>query len=308
MRILFICRSKSGFDQNISPIVKNQGDSLVKIGHHVDYYLIENGFLGYLKLIVGLRKYIKSNTFDVIHSHYSITSIFTSLAIVNRKIVVSLMGSDTERKGLILYLINLFSRLFWDRVIVKTERMKERFKSKSIIVLPNGVDFDRFFVVPKLEAQKKVGFSSDVINILFLADSKRKEKNVELAREAVKLLNNPSIVLHEIYPVPHDLVPYYLNAAEILVLPSLYEGSVNIVKEGMACCIPIVATNVGDVKQNILSTDGCFIAKAEPVDFSEKIGLALKFASKTNGRENIEHLRDKAIAERLVNIYNSIKD
>jgi glycosyltransferase involved in cell wall biosynthesis len=305
VKILFICRRKIGFIKEISPIVKNQADSLIKIGHQVEYYITDNGLSGYIKLILNLRKYLKSNSFDVIHSHYSITSIFVSLAIPNKKIVISLMGSDTEKKGLMLILIRIFSKLFWKQVIVKTEKMKNRFKSKNISVLPNGVDFDHFTVIPKDVAQKKVGFSPSVKNVLFLAESKRKEKNVRLAQQATKLLNNSSVVLHEIYPVPHEMVPFYLNAADVLVLSSEYEGSVNIIKEGMACCVPIVSTDVGDVKENIYSTQGCYIASHNADDFSEKLRLALNFSSKTNGRKNIEHLNSLVIAEKLIKIYNT---
>lgn len=306
MHILFICRSKAGFDQNISPIVKNQGDSLVKIGHQVDYYLVGKGVVGYVKLVVGLHRWLKTNRYDIIHAHYSITSIFTTLAIPRRRIVVSLMGSDTERRGLMLFLIRIFSRYCWTKVIVKTERMKIRFNSERITVLPNGVDFDHFFVLPKNEAQEAVGFSSDKKNILFLADSTRKEKNVGLARDAVSLLNDKSVVLHEMYPVSHKMVPYYLNAADVLVLPSIYEGSVNIIKEGMACATPIVSTDVGDVRENISTAAGCFIANGNSADFSEKIKEAILFGKRTDGREHIKHLNSSAIAERLVLIYQSV--
>ena len=215
------------------------------------------------------------------------------------------MGSDTERKGIMLVLIRIFSKFFWKHVIVKTERMKNRFKSKNIQVLPNGVDFDRFNIISKEEAQKKVGFSPSVKNVLFLAESTRKEKNVSLARRAVKLLNDPSVVLHEIYPVSHEMVPFYLNAADVLVLSSKYEGSVNIIKEGMACCVPIVSTDVGDVKENISSTKGCFISSYNAKDFSKKLQSAIEFIGKTDGRNNIAHLNSLVIAEKLIKIYNT---
>jgi glycosyltransferase involved in cell wall biosynthesis len=304
MRILFISKIKPGFEANLSPIVKSQGDSLIQLGHNVEYYIVGKGFYGYIKLLFNLSGYLKKNSFDIIHSHYSITSIITSLAIPRKKIVVSLMGSDTERKGIVLLLIRAFSTLFWKTIIVKTERMKNRFKIKNTIVLPNGVDFNRFVPISKDTAQCKVGFSTQNINILFLADSSRTEKNVTLARSAVKLLNNPNVILHEIYPIPQNLVPYYLNAADVLVLSSIYEGSVNIVKEAMACCTPIVSTDVGDVKENIISTKGCYIASHDPSDFSDKISQAIQFNSKTNGRDNIQHLNSSEIARRLVNIYS----
>lgn len=305
MRILFVSRIKPGFESNLSPIVKSQGDSLIRLGHDVEYFIVGKGLAGYLKLLIGLKNHLKKGSYDVIHSHYSFTSMVTSLAIPRKRITVSLMGSDTERKGLVLLVIRLFAVLFWNTIIVKTERMRKRFKIKNTFVLPNGVDFDRFKVIPKEEALAKVGFSSEKKNILFLADSQRPEKNVLLARESVALLNNSNVVLHEIYPVPHALVPYYLNAADVLVLTSIYEGSVNIVKEAMACCTPIVSTDVGDVRENIGNTEGCYIALNNPQDFSSKLLQAINFGTRTNGRNDINHLNSTAIAQRLIDIYQS---
>lgn len=305
MRILFVSRFKSGFESNLSPIVKSQGDSLVQKGHYVKYYLVEKGAAGYLKLFFNLNKYLKKNSFDIVHSHYSLTSIVSSMALPGRRITVSLMGSDTEHEGIMLWLIRIFSVRYWDKVIVKTEKMKKQVRITKAFVLPNGVDFKKFYPIPKEKAQLKVGFSPLKINILFLADFKRREKNVNLAREAIKLLKSEKIVLHEIYPVIHDLVPYYLNAADVLVLTSLYEGSVNVVKEAMACCIPIVSTDVGDVKENIGATEGCYISSDNPVEFSEKIAQAISFGARTNGRYNIRNLNSEVIAEKLINIYNS---
>lgn len=307
MRILFISRFKSGFDDNLSPIVKNQGDSLIRIGHQVEYYIVEEGFRGYLKLIFNLGRHLQLNSYDIIHAHYSLTSIIATMATLRRRIIVSLMGSDTQRKGLMLYLIRFFALTFWDTVIVKTDRMKRRFNIKNARVLPNGVDFERFDITSKEIAQNIVGFIPQKINILFLADSGRIEKNVILARKAIELLNNKNLVLHEIYPVLHEKVPFYLNAADVLVVPSIYEGSPNIVKEAMACCIPIVSTDVGDVKENMASTEGCFLAAHDPADFSEKIAKAISFGSRTNGRDNIRHLDSKVIAQQLIEIYNSTR-
>lgn len=305
MRILFICKTKPNFEHNISPIVKNQGDSLINAGHYVDYYVVEKGIKGYVKLIRNLGAYIKDKQFDVIHSHYSVTSFFTSIAIPGKKIVVSLMGSDTERKGILLLIVRIFVKYFWHKVIVKTHVMKTRFSADNVIVLPNGVDFEKFHPIPQDIAREKIGFSPFKKNILYLANPLRPEKNVKLAREAVSLLNQSNVVLNEIYPVSNEMVPFYLNASDVLVLPSLYEGSVNIVKEAMACCIPIVATDVGDVRENIGNTIGCYLAANNVFDFSDRIEQAIHFGKRTLGRNNINHLRSDRIAERLISIYIS---
>ena len=98
---------------------------------------------------------------------------------------------------------------------------------------------------------------------------------------------------------------YYYNAADVLLLTSLSEGSPNIIKEAMACNCPIVSTDVGDVKENIYNTEGCFISSYDPSDIANKIQKASNYGkSRTNGRENITHLNNNIVAKQILNIYN----
>ncbi|MBT6853960.1 MAG: glycosyltransferase family 4 protein, partial [Nitrospina sp.] len=77
----------------------------------------------------------------------------------------------------------------------------------------------------------------------------------------------------------------WLNAADIFVLPSLLEGTPNILLEAMACQLPVVATAVGGV--------GCVIEDGEN-------GLIIPPRSDTRLAEAvISLLQDPALRERL---------
>jgi glycosyltransferase involved in cell wall biosynthesis len=99
----------------------------------------------------------------------------------------------------------------------------------------------------------------------------------------------------------------YFNAASVVLLSSFHEGSPNVIKEAMACNVPIVATNVGDVKYIIGKTDGCHICSYEVDDVSKKIQLALEYNKRTNGRKRIIELglESKTIARRIVEVYKN---
>ncbi len=58
-------------------------------------------------------------------------------------------------------------------------------------------------------------------------------------------------------------------------MTSLWEGSPNAIKEAMACNIPIVSTDVGDVKDVIANTKGCYISSYDPKEFAHSIKKAL---------------------------------
>jgi len=91
----------------------------------------------------------------------------------------------------------------------------------------------------------------------------------------------------------------------MVILTSKFEGSPNVIKEAMACNCPIVSTDVGDVREVIGNTEGCFITSFEPEGVAKKIKLAIEFNKKTNGRDNITHLDEKVIAQRLIDVYQS---
>ena len=93
---------------------------------------------------------------------------------------------------------------------------------------------------------------------------------------------------------------------DMALMTSFSEGSPQFIKEAMACNLPIVSTDVGDVKEIIQKTEGCYICKNEPEDVAKKIELALDFAKKTTGREKIQHLDNRIIAEKIIQVYQNV--
>src|ERR1019366_3672069 len=112
---------------------------------------------------------------------------------------------------------------------------------------------------------------------LFMGDPEDPRKNVTLAKEAIGDLagRGLNVKLHLAWGAkPHD-VPELMAAADALVLPSLSEGSPNVVKEAMACALPVVATPVGDVRERLSGVDGCFIVDPTSVSFADGLQAAL---------------------------------
>jgi len=304
MKVLFVCSGNSEF--GISPIVKAQGESLKKNRVEIECFLIKGkGIYGYLKNILPLRKYLKNNDFDVIHAHYSLSAYVASLAGA-KPIVVSLMGSDVNSGIIAKLIIKIFNFIFWEKCIVKAESMKKKIGIKNSHVIPNGVDFEKFKEIDKEIAKEKINFNLQKKHIIFVANPDRYEKNFKLAKEAFNLLDDKSVELNVVCDVTHEMIPYYYYAADVLLLTSLWEGSPNVIKEAMACNCPIVSTDVGDVKEVIENTEGCYITSFESEDVAEKLKLALKFGKRTNGRENIKHLDSNIIAKKIIKIYEEV--
>jgi len=176
-------------------------------------------------------------------------------------------------------------------------------------VLPNGVDRQRFRPISRQHAREELGWPRDGLVVLFVGNPEVARKRFRLAEEVCAHAREsfPDLSLRFCSGVPVDGVPLWMNAADVLLLTSLAEGSPNAVKEAMACSLPIVAVDVGDVAEVISGTERCRVID----DSSEHLGDALVEVlagapARSDGRERTTYLSLEAIAARLLRIYEQI--
>ncbi len=307
MKILFVFSGNSLYF-DISPFIQAQAESLRKLGHTIDYYPIKGkGIGGYISNIPQLKHYVKKGNYDIIHSHYSFCGVVSSLSI-KKRVVCSLMGSDVKQSGLWKLLIRYFIKHKWQKTIVKSLEMKKELGIDKVVVIPNGVDLEIFKLLDKYECRKKLGWRQDSRIVLFAANPKRPEKNFSLAQKAIAALHIENVELKVVYNLPHKEMPLYLNASDLLLSTSLWEGSPNVIKEAMACNCPIVSTNVGDVKWLLDGVEGCFITTNDPKDVADKINKALNIKGKTKGRDKLISLGldSEHIAKKIIKVYEEV--
>ena len=305
MKVLFVSSGKTG---NVGHVVRNQGESIEKEGVEIDYLIIDPGIPGYLKAIFRIKRAFREKKYDLIHAHYSLSSFSATLAGV-KPLVVSLMGSDAFAPWVVRLVIRILYSMRWDTTIVKTEEMKARLKLTRALVLPNGVDLDRFAPVDKEKARAHLNLPMESKVILFITMKDRPEKNLSLAIGAIKSLNDNSVEFMHLYDKQNSEIAWYLNAADLLLLTSKREGGVNVIKEAMACNCPIVSTDVGDVSHIISGTEGCYIADHDENSLAGNIRKALTFGKRTNGRSRIAGLGldSSTVARKIIGIYLSVK-
>lgn len=79
-----------------------------------------------------------------------------------------------------------------------------------------------------------------------------------------------------------------------------------VIKEAMACNLPIVSTDVGDVAEIMEGVEGCYLVKPNPEDMADKLLKVLQWRRRTNGRDKIKHLGSGPIAQRIIAVYDEL--
>ena len=181
---------------------------------------------------------------------------------------------------------------------------------RNAILIPNGIDTNEWFLLPKNEVREKLGLDKAKKYILFASNPAREEKNFSLLNTAIEQFNK-EVELLIINDKSQEELNLYYNAVDVILLTSLHEGSPNVVKEAMACNCPVVSTDVGDVRWLFGDTPGYYITSFDHADVVEKIKLAINFREKysqTKGRERIIELGldSGTVADRIIDVYSQV--
>lgn len=147
-----------------------------------------------------------------------------------------------------------------------------------------GLDQDRFLVMfignltyvkgPDLLLEALALMKDDFpeLRCVFVGQGNYREKLEELVMES-----GLSACVEFVGGVPHEQVREYLAAADICVVPSRREPFGLIPIEAMACGIPVVAADVGELSRNIEHTvNGLLFEKGNPERLAEALSVAIE--------------------------------
>lgn len=286
--------------------VKDQVEALREAGADVEVFFIQGrkGIWNYVAAIPRFWRFLWGRRYDVIHAHYVLAGIVARAQWGHRVVLThhgpEVLGQPRWQGPLCKIVTPLF-----DEVIHVTEEVRRRLRDDDGWVIPCGVDLDRFAPVSRDHARKTLGLSADKPLVLFAGDFWRPEKRFDLVEQAMTRVKEalPDAELILLTGKPHDVVPLYMCACDALVLASALEGSPMVVKEAMACGLPIVSVRVGDVPEVIGDTPGCALAKRDPADIAAHLISVLREPRRTDGRTRISHLRHDRIAQRVLEVY-----
>lgn len=124
----------------------------------------------------------------------------------------------------------------------------------------------------------------------------------------VAKLRKDDVEMRVVHDIKHDEMPLYMNASDVLLLISLWEGSPNVVKEAMACDIEIVSTDIGDVKQILNGFAGCYVSQFKPASLATTLLKTFNDSQPVRTRQHLIdlHVDSYSIALRLRDLYKTI--
>ena len=303
--------------------VEQQVLGLRRSGLDVDVMLVnrcERGMGSYFTMGPELRSRIEQFQPDVVHVMYGgVLAERVTRIVKDRPTVVSFCGSDLLGEllsGSMRTIISeygiLASQIAARRavgIVVKSRNLEEALPAtvsrSKVRIIPNGIDLERFRPLDQVDCRNKLGWGPDKFHILFPTNAGDPRKRLYLAQAAVGKANRSGLnaEMHQLRGVLHEEVPIWLNASDVVLLTSLHEGSPNIIKEALACNVPVVSVDVGDVCERVSGIEGCYIAMPDPDDLGSKLGLVGARGGRIAGRERMQALSLEQTAIYLGSFY-----
>lgn len=266
-----------------------------------------------------LRREIHGYKPHIVHAHYGTVTSFLCAAVTTRPLVVTFRGSDLNFhpevgfwRSRIGYLLSQIASWRAAAIVCVSRQLRSRlwFFRQRALVVPDGVNLDLFRPLPKAEARERLGWPQDVPTIVFNTSARPRAKGIELVKTAIQVAERwigpiRMVVLDGMVP-PSD-VPLYLSAADCVAVGSFSEGSPNIVKEALACNLPVVSVDVGDVSERLLGVHPSRIVARDSGKFGNALADILALGLRSNGREAVIDCSEERIAKRILGVYERFR-
>jgi teichuronic acid biosynthesis glycosyltransferase TuaC len=275
------------------------------------------------KAIIDLRR--KSIGFDIVHAQFgSMCGYVTSYA--RSKKVVTFRGTDVLGRfwgpwrqrlhGAVCRLANRRSLDAFDAVITVSNRMAGELRdyfgcTNPIYVMPSGIDLEHFRPIERQQARQSIGCGDDIRPWILFASLKglgSSTKRGELASAAFELVrqSRPDVVFRVITDAPRNQMPFWINSSDVVLLTSPREGWPNIIKEGLACNVPFVSTDVGDLRAIAEIEASCCVCQPDPRGLADALLNAIDCQQIGDLRKYVEPMGKEAFVSQTVEMYETL--
>jgi glycosyltransferase involved in cell wall biosynthesis len=271
-----------------------------------------HGLSMYFPLQCLIRQIHNQKRIDVINARWVFPDGLSATLVGNQMripVIVSALGCDINlytnfwlRKPQILYTIRRAGLISTVSTALKEKIIELGISPTKIRCIYNGVDTTMFFPKNQKECRQKLRLDEEEKIVLFIGgmypvkgieyliqafDHLRKNEQddfrlilvgdgpqrKELEEEVKRLALGQKMTF--VGSKLHEEISDWINAADLLCLPSIREGRPNVIIEALACGKPVVASKVGGIPELVNNTNGILVAPKKPIELAETIIQAL---------------------------------
>jgi glycosyltransferase involved in cell wall biosynthesis len=322
MRILFV--SPGELTGSHLPFVRREAHALRNAGHQVDVFGFDNSRYAPAHLVdqvLRLKAEIRRLRPDVVHAQFGkVNALAAACAAAGlAPLAITFRGTDINRntrysglRSALGVAASQVAAFFAGGIVCVSGEIRDKVWARRLrrsLVLPTGVDLKAFVPGDRAAARARLGLGQDERIVLFNSGRNPAVKDPELAAEAVedarRRVDNLRLVVLD-GSAPPEEIPHYMNAADCLLVTSKTEGSPTVVQEAMACNLPVVSVDVGDVRERLAGVSGCAVVARCPLALGAALAGVLRAPRRSDGREHAAELGVDAITARLAGFYRDI--
>ncbi len=98
-------------------------------------------------------------------------------------------------------------------------------------------------------------------------------------------------------------VPELMNASDCLLIASDTEGSPTVLQEALACGLPVVSVDVGDVAARLAGVSNTCIVPRDAAAIAHALVELTTLPLRSNGPAGVDDFSSRRIAQRLCGLY-----
>ncbi|HXI82740.1 MAG TPA: glycosyltransferase [Verrucomicrobiae bacterium] len=172
-------------------------------------------------------------------------------------------------------------------VFAKSKALQSHLAAEGVesVIDYNGIDREKFQRRDRVEACRQLGLDPKRRRVLYVGNLLPVKGPTVLARAAERLQDTEVVFVGSgpekiaacrcVGTRPHEEIPLWMNASDVLCLPSLNEGLPNVALEAMACGLPVVASNVGGLPEIVQEgVNGFLVAPSDSNALAEALRQA----------------------------------
>jgi glycosyltransferase involved in cell wall biosynthesis len=257
-------------DPDLGVFVADLERELVERGHELDRAVVDRrgGKSRHLALLRDARRAARRFRPDVVYAHFLVPAGLAAALATRAPLVVTAHGQDVENIGSIPG-VRAATRFVVRRaaaVVAVSEWLRRRLQQRiaeasgKTEVIDCGVDLERFAPREAAEARAEVRWPTEGTSFLCLGALSERKNVLRLARAFEQRGEGTLIFVGDgalrralegrdrirlVGRVPHDAVPAWIAAADVLCQPSLREPFGLATLEAMASARSVVATREG---------------------------------------------------------------